>query len=236
MEFNSAAGAFWRLGDTRYPDAEVGATPAAGFVYEELNHRLANSLQLISALISVEAREVSDPTARKVLDATRRRIVAIAEVHRRLYPSGAEELVDLVHYLEELAAGLERGFGGYRRIEVVGRPAVLSPQRAAAVGVIVTEVVINACKHAYDPDEPGVVHVKVCSPRHDRFALEIRDYGRGRPADGEHRVDGTGARIVDIMTRHLGAEHAYLPSPQGTRFTLSGPLEDRRSMIGKTYV
>jgi two-component sensor histidine kinase len=236
MEFNPAAGPAWRLGGIRGPDTEVGPTPAADFVHEEVNHRLANSLQLISALISVEARDVSDPAAREALEATRRRIVAIAEVHRRLYPSGAEEWVDLAQYLEDLAADLERGFGGYRRIEVLGRPAVLSPQRAAAVGVIVTEVVINACKHAYEPDEPGVVHIQVCSPRPDRFALEIRDYGRGRPSDGDLRVDGAGARIVDVMARHLGAEHAYLPIPQGTRFALSAPLADCRSMTGKTYV
>jgi two-component sensor histidine kinase len=235
MAFNSAAGAVRRLTDVRSVEEEAGS-PAAGLVHEEVNHRLANSLQLISALISLEARGVSDPTAREVLEATRRRIVAVGEVHRRLYQSGAEGSVDLAEYLAELAMRLEQGLGGDRRIRVVGRPAVVSAQRAAAVGVIVTEVVINAWKHAYGPDESGDVHIKVCSPWPDRFALEVRDHGRGRPADDGHRVDGAGAKIVEAMARQLGAEHAYLPTPQGARFALSGPLEEYRSVTAKTYV
>jgi two-component sensor histidine kinase len=234
MACDSAAGAVRSSADVRRPDAEVSPAPMVGSIHEEVNHRLANSLQLISALISVQARDVSDPTALDVLDATRRQIVAIAEVHRQLYQSAAEASVDLARYLADLAARLEQGLGAGRRIRVVGRPAVASSEHAAAVGVIVTEVVINACKHAYGHDEPGDVHIKVCSPCPGRFALEVRDYGRGRPADDGRRIDSAGAKIIDAMARQLSAELAYLPTPQGTCFTLSGPLEGRRSMTNKT--
>jgi hypothetical protein len=50
------------------------------------------------------------------------------------------------------------------------------------------------------------------------------------------RLDGAGAKIVDVMVRHLGAEHAYLPTAQGTCFALSGPLQDQRSMTEQTHV
>jgi two-component sensor histidine kinase len=190
---------------------------------EEINHRVANSLQLLSALVMVEARGVVDPLALAALDMTRQRIAAIASVHRQLYRSGDAAMVDLGAYLEDLGADLEAGGGNTamgRRV-IVGATSVIVPaEEATAIGIIVSELVSNAYKYAYEPSAPGSVRIVLRSMGFGGYKLEVEDRGRGRGLAGPVKGTGLGGRLIEMMAARIGGHYDYQDARPGTLFTL----------------
>lgn len=195
----------------------------------EANHRIANSLQLISALLSSQGREITDPVARSALDMSVHRIDAVASVHRQLHRACATRAVDVATYLLDLVDGLQASFdegAGRRRLHLDVEQLPVTPDFATTLGVIVTELVINACKYAYPLDEPGAVNIAFAATAGNGFSLEVRDrgVGRGRRSGVRATGNGLGSRIVDLMTRRLRAEGGYLEPEVGTTFRIKGQL------------
>lgn len=193
---------------------------------QETDHRIANSLQLVMALLASQARLVADPDARDALEAAVQRVSAISSVHRQLYRASSGEGVDAADYLKELAPALEaacgRGFGD-GRVRVDAEHIVVPLEFASALGILVTELVMNACKHAYGPGVAGNVDVCLYRARNRDFILEVRDYGL-RGSSGARQGRGLGSNIIDLMSRRLGHRHGYARSARGTRFILSGSI------------
>ncbi|USI72869.1 sensor histidine kinase [Sphingomonas morindae] len=212
------------------------AVPPVPFVIDdvaehvEANHRIANSLQLISALLSSQGREVTDPVARSALDMSVHRIDAVASVHRQLHRACATRAVDIATYLVDLVDGLQASFhegAGRRRLHLDVEQLPVTPDFATTLGVIVTELVINACKYAYASDEPGDVDIAFAITVGNGFSLEVRDRGVGRStrsAEVGATGNGLGSRIVDLMARRLRAEGGYLEPEVGTTFRIRGQL------------
>ncbi|UZK66996.1 sensor histidine kinase [Sphingomonas sp. M1-B02] len=190
---------------------------------DEANHRVANSLQLTAALVSIAARRITDPAALAVLDTTTRRIAAIAGVHRQLYRQRSVGGVDLGGYLEDLGADLETSCGDAdagRHVRVAADRVVVTPEVATSIGVIVSELVGNACKYAYPSGHPGDVEVSLRDAPRGGFVLEVADQGRGRIAGAAPEGSGLGTELVAMMARRLGAQHRWHDARPGTRFTL----------------
>lgn len=190
----------------------------------EADHRIANSLQLLSALLSSQGRDITDPSARAALETSVQRIGAIAGVHRQLYRSEGEEVVDLREYLTDLLTGLKDSFScRNRRIHLEVEPIITSGDFAGVVGIIVTELVINACKHAYDADQQGDIEVAFATETSRTFSLEVRDHGRGLAREKCGDI-GLGSRIVELMARKIGAQASYFPVEEGTSFVINGSI------------
>lgn len=190
---------------------------------DEANHRVANSLQLLAAMVSIEARQVADPAARAALDTTLRRIGAIARIHQLLYRSRDAETVDLGAYLAELGADLEASIadsGAGRRVQVEAAPLPVSPETAMSIGIIVSELVGNACKYAYAPGAPGDVRVTLQATPAGSLRLEVSDRGRGIAPGAAPRGSGLGSRLIAMMATRLGADFAWRDAAPGTRFVL----------------
>ncbi len=188
----------------------------------EVNHRVANSLQLVSAMVRLQATALTDPSAREALEDTQRRIQAIAQVHRRLYTSNDVESVDMQEYLGALVDELAETWSTEalpRALSLAAEPIRLPTDRAVSLGVIVTELVTNACKYAY-PTGGGEVRVALRRIDDDVFLLAVEDDGCGIPEDAVPRGTGLGTKLIRAMAQSLQSNVEYDPTHTGVRATL----------------
>ncbi|PTQ61579.1 two-component sensor histidine kinase [Sphingomonas sp. PP-CE-3G-477] len=188
----------------------------------EVNHRVANSLQLVSAMVRLQATALTDPSAREALEDTQRRIQAIAQVHRRLYTSNDVESVDMQEYLGALVDELAETWSTEalpRALSLAAEPIRLPTDRAVSLGVIVTELVTNACKYAY-PNSGGEVRVALRRIDDDVFLLAVEDDGCGIPEDAVPRGTGLGTKLIRAMAQSLQSIVEYDPTHIGVRATL----------------
>ena len=189
----------------------VQARDKAEVLLAEVNHRVANSLAMVSSLVSLQSRTMKDSVAQNALKETQGRIDAIASVHRRLYSSGDARFVDFDEYLSSLlnnveTAMQEEGHGASLRYDLDALR--LKPDMSVNLGVIVTELVTNAFKYAY-PDRSGEVRVSLKRISANHAELLVEDDGVGRAADAAPKGTGLGSRIVNAMARTIGAEVNY---------------------------
>jgi two-component sensor histidine kinase len=187
----------------------------------EVNHRVANSLQLVSAFVHMQAR-VAEAGARSALEDTQRRIAAIAQVHKRLYTSDSVTSVEMDEYLASLMTELEDTWStpdAPRTLKLSAAPLRLGTDKAVAVGIIVSELVSNACKYAYPADGAGEVRVEL-SEADGSFTLRVEDDGPGLPADGKIQGTGLGTKLINAMAATLKCDIKY----DGARSGVSASL------------
>ncbi len=197
----------------------------------EMNHRVANSLQLVAAMLHLQASGSEDEGIRAALGEARARVFAVGQIHTRLYNSDDVQSVDMVEYLNALVDELQHsadaaGEGSARArsgiaITLDTEPLELSPDQGIAVGVIVTELVINALKHAF-PAGSGAIAVSL---RRDGSSLEITvaDDGVGygdEPSAGPAGRRGLGSSIIQAMLAKLGGSLERAECWPGTRVAI----------------
>jgi two-component sensor histidine kinase len=189
----------------------------------EVNHRVANSLQLIISLIELQARKVPDEAARAMLRQAAERVEAVTLVHRRLYTGNDVAFVDMDSYLAGLIEELARAVHGEPliRVELTAAPVRLETDRAVAVGLVVNELVTNALKYAYKPGMQGTVRVVLDHDPVGGVRLVVEDDGVGYEPDAGPKGSGLGSLIVSSMAHTLGATVARDASHRGTRCILT---------------
>lgn len=190
----------------------------------EVNHRVANSLQLISALIGLQVRKLHDSEARAALRQAAARVDAVSLVHRRLYTSSDVQFVELDQYVAGLVEELRRATGGDapgNRIELRTEPIRVETDKAVSLGLVVNELVTNALKYAYPDGHTGVVRVSLLRAPEGGTMLSVEDDGVGLPDDDfASRGTGLGSMIVNAMAQGLNATVAVERRAPGTRFVL----------------
>jgi two-component sensor histidine kinase len=192
----------------------------------EVNHRVANSLQMVSAMIGMQAGVLADGAARDALADTQRRIAAIAQVHRRLYTSNQVESVDMQEYLGALVAELGETWStpdAPRTLSLSAEPIRLNTDRAVSLGVIVTELVSNACKYAY-PARGGEVRVALAQDGDGHFVLAVEDDGIGMEPGAAPRGTGLGTKLIRAMAQSLQSIVEYDSGHNGVRAVLRAAL------------
>lgn len=202
------------------------ARDRAELLLAEVNHRVANSLSLVSALVSLQANAITDQVAKDALAETQARIYAISLVHKRLYSSGDVSVVALDGYLSSLLEHLQRSLrseGHGASLSYEFDPLKLKTDFSINLGVVMTEWVTNACKYAY-PEQPGEVRVHLRKLPQGRAELSVEDDGVGR-REGISQGTGLGTRIVKAMAVSMGADIDYLDRQPGTVARLTFPLQ-----------
>lgn len=193
----------------------------------EMNHRVGNSLQIIVSLLNVQAGATDEPRVKEALNSARNRVSAVAQVHRRLYTSDQIATVALDQYigslLDDLQVSAHREHGGIT-LAYDADPIHIDPDRGVALGIIATELVINAMKYAY-PDGEGPVRVKLRRVG-DRLDFTVEDDGAGISSEKPANSTGLGNRIVRAMSMKLGCEPIFDPRERGTCVRLTFRLAD----------
>lgn len=178
-------------------------------MFQDLQHRGANNMQFVAALLTLHKRSASrDPAhALEALDEARRRLDTVSRIHRHLY---APERLDLPTdlYLRELCRDLLAAAGNEQIDCVVASPDLpLDVMRLTTLSMLVAEVVTNSLKHAYRPGEAGRLRLTVTPHDGARYELAIADDGRGLPAGADLAGgDGLGWRIIQGLASQLGGE------------------------------
>ncbi|MGX7896821.1 histidine kinase dimerization/phosphoacceptor domain -containing protein [Tsuneonella sp. HG222] len=211
--------------DQALADAEA-ANERLEALLREVNHRVANSLQLITAMVSMQSRLLPDEAARTALADTERRIQAIAAVHRKLYTSNDVESVAMDEYLSAIVQELQQTWSSPvspRSIMLEAEALRLKTDKAVSLGVIVNELVSNACKYAYREGETGEVRVRLMREGEDTFRLEVEDDGCGL-GDGPPKGTGLGSKLIAAMAGSLKSKIQYDTEHVGCRATLVAPI------------
>ena len=190
----------------------------------EVNHRVANSLQLIASLVHLQAGALEDEAARAALQDTQSRIAAVMQVHRRLYTSDDVQNVDMEEYLGGLVAELQQSLaasGAEHPIRLAAEPIKLNPDKAVSLGVVVAELVTNAFKYAYPDGRSGEVRVAFAAAPADHLRLTVEDDGPGLGDKVVARGTGLGQRVIAAMARSLNSRVEYDPTHRGARAVLA---------------
>jgi two-component sensor histidine kinase len=210
-------------GDLLCKPREAAIVPSPVWDGQEADHRVANSLQLVAALLGLQAKQSVAIVVWDALAAAINRIAAVGLVHRQLSQPGSHAAIDIGSYLVDLTTLLEQHRGtGLHRILAHAQSRLVTAEFAKMIGVVVAELVMNACKHAYGPGESGSVDICLFFPKPSEFQLEVRDYGGPSTMDGSGPQAGVGTRIVNAMSRKLDTTYAYVPDDEGTRFYMHG--------------
>jgi two-component sensor histidine kinase len=193
----------------------------------EVNHRVANSLQMVSAMVIMQSKLIDDPKSREVLLDTERRIQAIAQVHRKLYSSDDAQGVAMDEYLEAIVEELQATWStpnAARNIKLEAEPLRVDTDKAVSLGVIVNELLSNACKYAYGDNQPGEIRVRFAKDGEDKFRLEVEDDGCGLTLGATPRGTGLGSKLIAAMARSLSTTINYDAQYQGCRAVLVAPI------------
>jgi two-component sensor histidine kinase len=192
----------------------------------EVDHRVMNSLQFVSSMLSMQSRAVHTPEAAEQLRAAASRVAAVARVHRYLSIDATVDRVPVLVYLRRLCSELSNILGV--TVEVDGIEATISTSRVLALGLVVNELVTNAKKHGGTN-----IAVTLASESGSEFELGVIDDGPGLPEGFSLNAlgAGLGMRVVAALVSQLDGRFsaAGAKTGKGTCFTVTFPhrIEER---------
>ena len=203
---------------TRTADLAM-ARERAEVLLAEVNHRVANSLQLVAVLVRMQLRSVTDPAAQDALRETQSRINAISLIHKSLYTSGDVTNVALHDYLGAMLRNLEtamRKDGHTAIVKCYLEPMSLPTDASVNLGVAVQELVTNAFKYAYPDEKTGEVRVRLKRLGDGKAELTVEDDGVGIATNTAHAGTGLGSKIIQTMASALQTRVEYTDRAPGT--------------------
>jgi PAS domain S-box-containing protein len=194
---------------------------------KEIHHRVKNNMQIISSLLSLQAKLMKDEPSRDAILESQTRVMSIALVHEKLYQSKSFAEIDYNDYLKKIADNLLQSYGiprGKIRIEIHADKIVLPISKAIPISLIINEMLSNSLKYAFPGERTGVIVVDV-QKAGDKYTLIVRDNGIGLPVeiDLEH-IETLGLQLVNsLVAQILGT--ITLDRNGGTEFRIDFTLE-----------
>ena len=192
---------------------------------DELQHRVANSLQIIASIIMMKAKSVESEETRRHLHDAHTRVISVAAVQEHLHASGGIGSMEMQPYLTKLCGALAHSMIGEDQavsLRVLGQGGRATCRDAESLGLIVTELVINSLKHAFKArTKDGQIAVSYDVSGTD-WKLSVVDNGVGKP-DGvfAQPKSGLGTGIVKALAKQLDSQVVTLSGPQGTAVTVT---------------
>lgn len=185
---------------------------------QEVRQRVANSLQIVSSVLLQHARQTSSTEAKDRFSDAHHRVMAVAALERQLSTVGdGDQSVELHAYFTSLCDNIAASLIGDERVAalIVTGEGVVSSRKSVSLGLIVTELVINALKYAFPDGRVGRIEIDY-QARGPNWTLSVKDDGVGMPADPRPVRSGLGTSIVRALARQLGATVAMTPAAPGT--------------------
>ncbi len=194
-------------------------------LFEEMSHRVANSLQIIASILLMKARLVQSEETRGHLEDAHRRVMSVATLQQQLRATGKGEHVDVGQYLKSLCDSLAASMIHERRdvtLEVVAGTGAVPSEEAVSLGLVVTELVINALKHAFPDGSAGGRIVVGYEMKDKDWKLSISDNGIGMPQKvAGAKSKGLGTMLVKALAQQLDAQVETVSSGKGTTVSIT---------------
>jgi two-component sensor histidine kinase len=189
---------------------------------QEVQHRVANSLQIIASVLMQSARQVQSEEARGHLHNAHHRVMSIAALQRQLSTSHGG-MVELRPYFTQLCQSLGASMiadPNRLSMTLTVDDSAVEAGVSVSLGLIVTELVINALKHAFPDDRTGNIVIDYRSSGKD-WTLSVTDDGIGMPVGSDAPKAGLGTGIVEALAKNLNGEIELSDARPGTVVTIS---------------
>jgi PAS domain S-box-containing protein len=194
---------------------------------QEMQHRVANSLQIIASFLLLKARTVQSEETRLPLRDAHQRVMSVAAVQQQLLASSHGEPIEIGPYLSRLYEALAASIADDSRpvsLQVRAEGSTASSAEAVSIGLIVTELVINAFKHAFVDNTPAGLIVVAYEATETSWRLAVSDNGSGTP-EGHLKLDkppsGLGTIIIEALAKQLDARVEIVRNPKGTTASIT---------------
>jgi len=200
---------------------------------KEIHHRVKNNLQVISSLLDLQADALGDTYINKAIQDSKDRIYSMALVHENLYQfgdlariNGIEYIHKLVEYLFDTYGDLAGNITSMVKIET---PSLeLNMETAIPIGLILTELLSNALKHAFPPGEKGEIHIDLCPGIPGMLILVVSDDGVGLPPNLNVRESQSlGLQLVHLLTQQVKGT-IEIKRSKGTTVTITFPYQEHQ--------
>lgn len=188
----------------------------------EVRHRVANSLQIVSAILLQNAGRTKSAEIRSTLTATHNRVMSVAALERQLSTSEhGDQSVDLHAYFSRLCDNMAAAMIGDEQkvVLVVTAGGSVSSRISVSLGLIVTELVTNALKYAFPNERAGQIEIAY-QARGPNWTLTVKDDGVGMPADPALIRTGLGTSIIKALAGQLQATINVEPAASGTSISV----------------
>lgn len=199
---------------------------------KEIHHRVKNNLQVVSTLLELQSKKLTDDTSLEIFKESQNRIRSIAFIHEMLYQSSQPGMINFSKYVNDLTANLVRFYdNGGVNVRVNFNELFVKMDTAVPCGLIVNELVSNSLKHGFKSKQTGSINIDFnvldggsnghngqSNPERRRFELSIMDNGEGLPEDFEaFQSDSFGLKLVDILVKQQLKGDITYSSIEGTR-------------------
>ncbi|MEM9829600.1 MAG: tetratricopeptide repeat protein [Bacteroidota bacterium] len=184
----------------------------------EQHHRVKNNLNVIASLLRMHARRLEDEGAKQAMQESQQRIQVMELIHRQLYGQELERLA-MPEYLTELVQSILAAYGSTPTLDIRVDSCLLPTDKAVPVGLIVNEVVSNACKYAFPDHAQPTLTVWFTQTNGNNYQLGIADNGPGFDTRLDHKKS-FGLKLVHLQSEQLRGQYTY-QNQGGTQFQLS---------------
>lgn len=197
---------------------------------KEIHHRVKNNLQVISGLLELQSKSLTDETAREALQEGRNRVRSIALIHQNLYQFENLSTIDLKRFVNDLCKQVQSVFQKHKpvTITVLVPDLHLDIDSAVPLGLILNELLSNSFKYAFADVAAGEIMLEIRTETEGKYELLYADNGPGLPADFDVRKATTlGLQLINDLSRQIGGNVHY-STKNGASFTIHFTNRDMR--------
>jgi len=193
---------------------------------KEVHHRVKNNLQIISGILKLQSMKIHDPQAQEIIQECRNQVYSMASIHELLYNSKDIGKIRIEEYINRLVDHFKQEYGGtsarIKLVVAVDPGIVLDIERCIPCGLILNELITNAVKYAYKPDEEGEIRISFTQDS-SSYLMQVADDGMGLPKDFDERKSRSlGMELTLRLTQQLQGRLEIM-SEKGTIFKVIFP-------------
>ena len=197
----------------------------------EIHHRVKNNMQIISSLLSLQSRAITDPSVQELFQETQGRVQSLSLVHELLYQSDNLNKINYRIYLQKITSYLmssDRTVRDRIRCTIRSEDLELSIEKAIPCSLIITEMVTNSLKYAFNGRESGKITITF-SFLHESgvFLLDYRDNGNGMPPGFDPKTStGFGSSLIAGLTQQISGNLEFVDEGPGVHYIITFPPEE----------